>query len=1432
MHCDPFREGIWIFQNAPNASFTREAGFPGAAEIQRHGLLQKESGTYEPASLAKSKPTTSVSINTPTNTSSPSSSFDGSARSAHNLNARSVQTNGTVSLQEPSTPSPSPSTPKEIHEHFISAILGSIVYFVSRDHGFIPLNSRTLVSNQSASRPFEGVEIVTLDISLTSLGALVVKGYSDIVTGLQRAIDTSSSQIMLHGLNPGAPMWIAPSGNAAKFYSRLDDNASGDSRSPRIQENSHQYPANFSPSAIKSWQVKCLDWLSSRGLNPATIDGGGWVFVQIQSGHLPSSSDMSQIIPMPEQSTIVPWPAVLCFRSASPASKTLLEEGSPSPRDPLLFAEDWFNAKDERAKLIARRQKDKFAAESLSNEQADIEARAISSNIYSPVALRRSSNAGAMYPTPPDAPQPPIGATPSMNGDVSTPGNTITFAPPEAGMTNASNITGVDMDVEMWDSSGKKGRTSSDVNFNETDNDNLFNSIGGDLFGNEDITDADFSFFDEPDDMQVDPKSSPPAPPAFPADQESAENVHDFVSPSAKKDITEPPTPAMPIPKEEDLEGPPAYAPISTDPVIQEQAQATGTSEDTKSETPSQQIDYPSLTEPFSKEIVFKRLLEQSASMSSNKSLRRTSLFNKVDFPDSLLSVRQKYGVNGSFNFSTKERRLEQTQLNELPQTEYLRNKRKLHQDGHEFGTLARLLMDKEPTNLVSDESMDYLPEGGSQGSEQDDTSHTTNESTSTQRNSLKRKWENNDGGEVSSSLDSLAMDFEHVVGTPKSLIGPHFPVLEADPADWSLASYVSLPTSKGLSSVLPDVDFLATAQILTDQIGSGTLQFANTTASGVSCLMQKTCATRKLMHSLIVATKSCMKGAVACTVRSLLDIQGLPVLNHGLRLPARPGGNPRGPIPDAIRPNNPFPIPPPQLELRRSDSKLSLLPAAVPFWENLGLGPSTGTKDVISICLHPNWEGVSANASIFLDQMRSIYESSRFGSHERPVCKELPTGLVSYPPDLPLASLCNITGRLGKLLSSLNVDGKNFVVYFICPSEDTLVHACSAFRHLFNTYRKDMLEKRKQTVNELVLQLIPLDFVASPISFSVAQPSEDFRLAMEVYDRCMDFNSSSSTPAIMLEQPLPRSIDFKLNATPSASVLQENTCLHVAYAQSIDDRWITAAWTDNKGTQQMTASYCLSRKNEPISRPFSDIAHEIWETTLDYISSKRIHWRLMIARVGVMDPSELDFWTSLASTESNAQVSLTLITVQTNPSLRLLPIPATLSQNGPSPNSVITPVSTPQASQPTILSPDNASTPSQSAPTAGTPIDTPTEPDPSARLLDATDQSWGAILSHRLNNSNSLLETNLALISGYLIKRGGTNADDAPVVLEVNIVFSEVVGNPRTFHENLLREVLGYYRGLGTVARIRGVVDAVKDIRPWHVAVVEKAVKALYMLM
>ncbi|KAF8864749.1 hypothetical protein BDZ45DRAFT_613273 [Acephala macrosclerotiorum] len=1461
--CDPYRDGIWVFERVSNtiSDYPVKEGeslSPGVVEVHGVGLVQRDQGIYEPASLARSKSAILNSINTPTSSASPSSQ-DNALRNAQTLNARSAQANSLLNVgQEPPTPSPgvksdqSPSQ-KDIHEYFISAVLGSIVYLLCRDHGLVPLNSRTLILTASKTLPqsqlrigntqiCNAIELATLDISLTSLGSLVVKAITDPAPGLQALISTSSLQNWADAITPGTALWLAPSGNAARFHSLPDEERFPSTSSiARLQASpGRQRSTGFNSLSVKSWQSKCLEWLSVKGLDPVALESGGWVFVQIFGGQSPYSSSDYQSIPMLEDLTIVPWPALLCFQNSGSGNQDHQSPRSAdtASRDPLSFAEDWFRGRDERASIFLKRQKERQVAEALSKEQADVYARAMQSHTYSPVALRRGSNAGAMYPTPPDAPHHLIGATPTFDGNGSTPGNQNLHAQPESTAVGLLAPTVSDAaDNGIW-SSGKKEQPTSSTHYNEheAENDHLFSELGGDLFGT-DITDADFSFFDGPDALDFDQKHASPPPAVLPMSEDNtSSNVKPEEDSSNANALQEyvlsmpEPTPMEASDDQHQFDS----ALEHVDEMIVQQSP-----EHTSIKTPDKPPSSLTAVAPFDKQAVFERLVKANADSTQFNQPRRASQFNKIDFETSLQAVNKKYSVHGPFSFKVQKTRPRED-FSRLPQTEYLNRRRKTQDQGAEMSHIARILMEKDPFDQQNDnEPMDYLMDTtfASPISEQDDSSHTTDNLSLTQKLSTKRKWEEVDGDDMASSFDALAMDLERPVSTPQSLNGSQLPLLDADPADWSLTTYFTTTEPDIQSTALSDHECIATAQILADQAVSGTLLFPGIPRCELAC--HKASSTRKLIQRLVKATKTCLKDISPCTMRAFIDIQGIPILSQGLRLGPRPMPNPRGPSAIDTRPNSPFTIPPPQLEVRRSESKLSILPAAVSFWENLGLGPAKGVKDINAVCIYPNFDGVFANANTFLDQMRSIYESSRFGNHDRIQSKDLVNGLMPFAIDLQpqnrvqqLGVLKDTTGRLSKILSSLNLDEKNLVVYFAYPTGNNalLVQICSAFQHLFNMYRKSLSEKKINATNEIVLQLIPLDFMSSSTSIVVPLPNDYFRLAMEVYDRCIDFTSSSSSPAIMLEQPLPKSIDFKLNAVPSASVLQENTCLHVAYAQSIDDRWITAVWTDNRGTQQMTASYCLGRKNEPISTAFTIIANEIWETTLAFVSNKKIHWRIMIARVGVMDPSEIDFWTSLAASESDAQISLTLITVQTDPSLRLLPAPVTLGPNGNSTNSGITPVSTPQASQISVRSPENATTPVRE--NNATAVDGPVEPDSDARLIDYTDQSWGVVLSHRLNNSNSLMEQNLALISGYLVKRGGSNSDDPPVVIEVNIVYSEVMGNPRTFHESLLREILGYYRGLGTLARVRGMVDAVRDVRPWHIAAAEKAVKALYMLM
>ncbi|KIN01223.1 hypothetical protein OIDMADRAFT_103853 [Oidiodendron maius Zn] len=1476
VHCDPFKDGIWIYQNAAGSAPSSQEPIATTSTIvdtSTMDLVLRDKGTYEPASLSKNKLLSATSISASSVNSSPSS-LENSIRNVQSINSRAIQVNSNYNVvNEPPTPPPGTrsiasageSYPylKHIHDCFISAVLGSVVYFLCRDYGYIPLNSRTLLLASPKFSPrqchkhnqMEGgntITLATLDISLTTLGALVVKASSDTAPGL---LSVASSPVPPSGsypnISPGTALWLAPGGNAAKFFgTQQEKKLSANLLISHLQANTVDHRQHgFNGATIQSWQTKCLEWLAEKGLNTTELEEGGWVLVQVLSGSSPYFNSDFQGNPMLEALTIVPWPALLCFQTTNTSNREFHPIAAKNSQlDPLSFAEEWFTNKDERANVITRRQKERQLAEARAKEQADVDARNLQSITQSPAALRRGSVSGAVYPTPPDAVHNPLGATPSLDGGVSTPGNPNQLFTNELDTTSTNAIPGTaGQDSDVWDSSDKIERGATNMNFHGNDNDNdvLFRDATADLFG--DVTDADFSFFDEPDMIQVDPQTTSPGNMALGIQETRQEQE---ISALDSEDASFSNAPRAILDANDDVSSAQHEKPESPMKINVPNGPAEHEISENTLETSEAAIN-PPIQEPFNKEAVFQRLFQGERLQKQSSTPRRLSAFNAVDFESSLISVNKKYGSTGRFRFSEKGKRLQHVASPSIPKTDYLSRRRKLTHNENEWINLAKLLHQEESGILdhppEDDQSMLYLVDidHTSVTSEQDDTSHTTDDLSLALKPGIKRKWAmDEDRDDMTSSFDALLMDYPQSASTPLSISGSQIPLLEGDPADWSLTTYFNSPEPDIQSTALTDLEYIATAQILGDQAVSGTVKIPGSSSLGNDLQLSdlRVAATRTLMHSLATSTNACLGDISNCTLRSFLEIQGIPVLNHGLRLPPRPNTNHKGAVVDHLRASNPFPITSPQLEVRRADSKLSVLPSAVSFWENLSLSPSCGSKDVNAVCVFPNFDGVAGNAAIFLDQMRSVYESSRLGGHDKVSCKDVSDGLVPYNTDAGqqtskmhhLTALKEATARLGRALASLSVEEKNFVVYFVYPVDNSalLVHICSAFQHLFNMYRKALSDRKISVANELVLQLVPLDFVASHTCLVVPSPTEYARLAMEVFDRCIDFTSASSNPGILLEQPLPKNIDFKLNVNPSASLLQENSCLHIAYAQSIDDRWITAAWTDNRGTQQMTASYCLGRKNEQISMAFPAVAHEIWETTLEIISGKKIHWRIMIARVGVMDPSEVEFWAGLASTESNVPVNLTLVTVQTDPSLRLLPAPSTLSPVSNAPQAVVTPVSTPQTAPAAVLSPEAVGTPSREPASAATPIDGNAEPDSDARLLDYTDQSWGAVLSHRLNNSNSLLELNPALISGYLIKNGGTNSDDQPVVMEVNIVYSEIAGNPRTFHENLLREILGYYRNLGTLARVRGVVDSVKDIRPWHIAAAEKAVKALYMLM
>ncbi|ROW06701.1 hypothetical protein VPNG_06699 [Cytospora leucostoma] len=1458
VYADPLRLVLWCFSlTAHDGSSIGQLGEPSLGanlDVCGYRLALVEEGGLEPINLLKHRLVPPNCLITPVSSSPGGPAFDTSMRGAQTLGGI-IQPAGfpgegdaKSSFGPPVDSKGYGSMPaKDIHEYFIAAVLASLSLKFCNKTGAIPLDSKTFIlpsnaADSDTSLPMSAPMLASLRVHLTTTGSLLIGMSMSLAQGLQ----SNSDGLSLSLPQNGATVLAAPLGvfGTCQFLTEGDQNSvdgsvdgSPDTQITRLRPDME--------GRSSQWRNKCYKLLEMRGIASTTLSKSSWVNIQLLRRRPNENRSDGKRTPVMISQTQLMWPAVLCFRKRTRnpfALNYTVDPAGTSFRDgfdALEHAKTWFIGNSEREELLARRRKEREVA--VPKEAGEMDPRLLQQNsVSSPLAMRRTSNTGAggaMYPTPPDGVQNPAGAPFHIEGTTSSSESQVpsaAIADIDTAMTAPGGLG--DAFDDEWDGPESK-RDQSLIHGDDWE-------LNNDVFVDTDITDADFNFFDEqPGMMDVSLPDLSDIGNALPKMESSDQST----IPESQR------PPDVAALKNSNSPAPPVFA----KPALKHARSSLGESRQRNNSkiAPSTGVKRPS--SPFDPAAVYKRLKAsvgsgfQSNSNIAKSPARRESVFDKLAFSSSLTTVNKKYEQSGRFDFHwDKEDETTPRRSGSPPTTDYLRR------HGKSRRTLKAL-----PSHLGAQSAetpgtaegysveLDSGKDGDSTSdadevslvSDQDDASDFSDEPSSPTRLSVRRRRFGDDNESLAPSLRDVEM-----LDEPQSCSGADLSKLFNDPSEIPIPRYFADAEPVSQRLIYGDDDFMMVAQILTEQAVSCYLKISmpNSAATHLDLSSPQrdiVYATRNSLQTLQTILPPCLQSASVCHLRQLLEVQDVPLIATPNRMQPRPPGGPEQ-RPSLVQ------IPPPHLELRRHESRLSVLPTAAKFWESLGLGPSQGPKDVQSVCVFPNLDGLANNAGIFMDRLHSVYESLKLGSFDRMASSaNTQNGLVPFEVDktnnAPIASqgsrfgspLIEDMAKLAVTIFNSSAASKNFVIYFVYTPDNpnTIVDSCAAFHRLFEIYKRALADRKKPAQNELVLQLVSLDDITTSTSMVVLSPCDYTRMCLETYDRCTLFGGAMPSPAIVLEQPMTRGIDFHLRNPPSAHILHENSCMHIAYSQSVDERWITAAWTDNRGSKQMTASYCLGRKGKPLSRSFSEVAQEMWTTTYDLISIWKVHWRIIITKTGPMDQQEISDWITLAQAGAKSSVTLVLLTVDTNPSLQLIPpmpkVPMTAKASFYS-----TPGSTPQ---PSMLSPEQAGNPptpkgapvsSQNAATPGADNNM-AEADSDASLVDVTDITWAAIASHRLNVSHSLVDPNPALVSGYLIKRGGSRPEDPPAVMEVNVIHAE--GNPRV-HEMLLREMLTYFRGLGTIARARSVTGQEGDVRPWHVAAAEKGVQALYQLM
>ncbi|KAF1850230.1 uncharacterized protein K460DRAFT_400299 [Cucurbitaria berberidis CBS 394.84] len=1568
---DASRPWLWHFQ--PTTVEKAGQGALDLPELEGYRLQREQTGCIKAVELAR-PPMRAVNPN------AASSNFAPSTPASHKgarLPPGSTQANTTDQQQPPDCIT--------LYELYTSSVMAMISFHLVRDCHVVALNYRTFISqplppqdNHHASLDMlaDPHWLTSINVHWTSSGTLLVSTFTERKLEIRClgdiTLETEQEQLV------GRCVRVAPKGLLAKIVSFEDPL---DSVPEDVAHRSRKRPRVSSlEQSIEKWKSTVKRWLGWRGYSLPNLEKpSSWIRIRTTQMTQPAVSSPSPF----NSGRDILWPRGLCFlympepvgTTATESDGVSTSEHGDSPsrwfetpdstgfRDPLDVAQQWFLGKPDREKILEVRQKAKKAEEEATRQKED------HANLYASSPLNPRTGAygdlqavSGVYPTPPDGVAPGTGVsysdTPSVSGATS---NVILASGANNPVINISAPQdNAHIDGQQLSLTSPVLPSASD-NFNTSSgNDDLFEDMEEDGYGGDGVNDADFDFFDGPDEEDVDMEDAPALPDSNITAVKHGQN-QELVSVSESQSKEEMPDPLAALenalatasrPTDEEMQKVESEQPATTGTSPAQDEQDTSLELEVHPQPHGQVATNKEPTPPLSPSMIAKTLQPSPPKKSASRldqeqelGHQRDSAFSPLTFSRKLSISDAKYQGVRSTSYQDKDIGSDRRANPGSSRVKSLRDVPLLTKLRYAMGVASTNKIPEIPSLARADSSDDSDSSSETSDASEEDSDEEIASGPRAFVGSIvlaaKRKLPTEDNAtpmSVTSFADSLGGDWQD----PHALQLDEASLTSFEPTswDWSLVNFPSpaeriaagarynMPAMPPFHMEMPDTptsqpdlifeqpderplplsgkDSIAITQIVTDQIVSATLDIL-----GEDPLVELRSDVRISPETRWQATiRSIFPDAIECNVPALAAVHDVfPELSAQAKGHQRPP--PRKPNEGAVIPGNHlFQISPPFLRVRRAETHWDLLPPAISFWEPLGLSPISPPKNVVAFCVYPHSESLRPCLENLLLNLQLAYDSCKLGSHVRVETGiEFEGGLVPCRVTTPGAQhdtskvLRETCVQLGNHLSMRHTKIREqqeakidaFVIYMVDSfgGPSGLWELGSAFWALFQAYSQGPPGRPDQTQKpDLVLQVIPMKYIASYDTPVILDPSTYTSLAREVYDRCPPSAPSGDkttlsiykAPSFQLEETLPRSVPFRLVSEPAQDLLRENSYMHLGYAISFDGSWITAAWTDSCGKSQALVSYHLG------TRVFGEIAKEIWQTTIEILQSRRVHWRVCIAKAGVMDRDEFETWIALVSCPTQLNLFFMILTVDTDSPFKFTPTTMSTSSattGQPSAN-------TPDSNQAGI-SPD----PAVGLTPAATPSADPTTADPSAdpeaRLVDVTDESWGIILAHRLHNSKSTNQFSPALISGLLVKRGETFAtsntinhpipdpEHGPIVVGVNMLWIGAIGsmraatsplpaagegvspggatpNPyasggsappspspaqdgvrsttsliwaptvqtRSTAENLLREVLVQYRALGLLAKLRGMRGSGHGSVPWHVAAAKRGVEGL----
>lgn len=908
-------------------------------------------------------------------------------------------------------------TSAAIYASFISAVTGAISLQLIRRHGAIPLGSRTLFTavekdgyeTRIANDSYTATPSLSiLHIQLTSGGKLTVALQTIAQHGMSRLQSPKNGLDKLRDTQPGLDIWLSPNATVARLVSF--NTSSQDSISPNPSGGNDA--SGLAAVKRSQWKQCVLEWLGNFGLLFDSHEEEQWIEVEVwepfysrlageifrQSEEGPTAFPLKRIL----------WPARYCFRR----TKSIALDASYGKQDschlmdsPLGLADEWHvtgNFVHDEATSIAPSggfQDQPMRDSEISPSKAEFPEPLESLSRIAQYPDLQATN--LVYPTPPD------GATALSSDmfadqpDLSLPQTQHRGQPK---LKQASFKEQADSGITM-DIGPSAGLTVGSGLYDMNGDDDLFGEINDRDFGTRGITDADFSFFDDPDfgDMGGAPAA------------DNTQSTPNIAEANLKED-DEQPSPDFPLPDSHVVTTAEGMNAPQTDVAEQEAViPSKRETSEIRMSSPREESSQP-ISPPLSPVEVKKILFSESddGDQSTVKRERKQSHFTPVSFKQKIGDWNQKYGAEGRFWFSGPGVSTVMESVNPPNDIPTIGLPRRSGKAAVKFDNPA---VTDEQDVLSGDAkgSSHSTSDSSSVSSDDDDSDEVMSEREPSPVNlTRKRKRaQSNTSGSITQVLSNPLVENAQLVSASKAENSTFLGNLLSTFSDWSLLGYFSVSQNQQPPTISQKDEQIQVAQLLVDQITQSSLDHVIDGQIGLSGLDNEMYTLRNIFEDTVFTDEV---GRLDLKSYALLQNDSSPPSSEGLtphQLPQRKEAA-KGTISKLL---------PPHLRIRRGKGYLEALPPAISFWETFDLEPAHGPKDISAYCIHPRVMTDAADA--FLERLGLLYSACNLGNHARgDMCFE--RGLGSWNTEVSsylstVQSLRGLCEELGMLIFQLS---------------------------------------------------------------------------------------------------------------------------------------------------------------------------------------------------------------------------------------------------------------------------------------------------------------------------------------------------------------------------------------------------------------------------